>query len=174
MIEVRVGELAEADAGAVMRPVSTDFSPVNPAMTRFAAAAGSTVAEQCGRLGELPMGSAVITAGGDLAAPFIVHVAVRSTTEGATPAVVRLGLLNGLRRLEDWAIESVAIAPLGTGAGNLDAEESAESMLPVLYQHLAGSVSLTRVVVVVEDEYQRDAFSGAVARHAATGAETGS
>ncbi len=166
MIDVRIAPLEEVDAGAALRPVACDFSPVTPAMTRFDRAAGPAVAAQCRQVGDLPLGSAVITVGGDLAVPFVVHVAVRSADENPTPSVARQALLNGLRRLEDWAIESVAVAPLGTGAGNLDAEESAEAMLPVVVQHLRKPTHLSRVILVVEDEYQRAAFAAAVTRHA--------
>jgi O-acetyl-ADP-ribose deacetylase (regulator of RNase III) len=165
LIEVRVGRLEDVTAGAALRPVSCDFSPVNPTMSRFDQAAGPAVAQQCERLGDVPLGSAVITAGGALSVPFIVHAAVRSSSEAATASSVRLSLVNALRRLEEWAIESVAMAPLGTGAGNLDAEESAEVMIPVLARHLRGPGHLAAAVVVVEDEYQRTAFASAIDRH---------
>lgn len=172
MIEVRVGELADVEAGALMRPVSTDFSPVTPAMRRLEQAAGPAVEEQCARLGELPLGSAVITGAGSLPADFLVHVAVRSYDENPTAPVVRRGLLNGLRRLAEWEIEVVALPPLGTGAGNLDAEEAADAMLPVLADHLRGSSHPRRVILVVEDAYQSAAFHGAVERHAGELART--
>lgn len=174
MIEVRIGQIERLKADAALRPVACDFSPVNPTMSRFDLAAGPAVEEQCRRLGEMPVGSAVITAGGALPVPFVVHVAVRSAEDAATASVVRRGLLNGLRRLEEWAIETVAVAPLGTGAGHLDAEESAEAMLPVLAEHLRGSDHPSRVILVVEEEYQRAAFAAAVARHAGELAGTGS
>lgn len=167
MIQVRVAELADIEAGAVMRPVASDFSPVTPAMRRLDAAAGAIVAEQCARLGELPVGSAVITAAGDLAADFMVHVAVRSGDENPTPSVVRRGLINGLRRLEEWQIPTVALAPLGTGAGNLDAEEAADVMLQVLAEHLSAATHPRDVTLVVEDGYQEAAFAAALDRHAA-------
>ena len=141
MIEVKVGAPAAAEAGAVVRPVAADFSPVTPAMRRFDEAAGPAVAAQCARLGEIPLGSAVITAAGELPADFIVHVAVRSSLENPTVGVVRRGLLNALRRLEDWDIDVVALVPLGTGAGNLDAEEAARLVrVPLLFIVSEGDV----------------------------------
>lgn len=171
MIEVRVGELAAAVAGAVIRPVAADFSPVTPAMRRFSEAAGPVPAEQCAALGELPLGSAVITAAGAVEADFIVHVAIRTATDNPTPAVVRQGLLNALRRIDDWAIDVVALAPLGTGAGNLDAEESASVMVPVLLSYERESGRSFQATIVVEDAYQEAVFGAAVAR--LTGAQPG-
>lgn len=173
MIEVRIAELAGIEAGAVMRPVSSDFTPVTPAMRRLDQAAGPVVERQCAQMGDLPVGSAIITAGGDLPAPFIVHVAVRSAEENASEAGVRRGLQNGLRRLVEWEIESVAVAPLGTGAGNLDAEESAAVMMSVLMEHLRSATYPSRVVVAVEDPYQESVFAAAAERTSGAGAEPG-
>jgi O-acetyl-ADP-ribose deacetylase len=166
MIEVRIGRLEDAEVEAVLCPVSFDFSPVNAAAGRFQQAAGPAMMEQCGQVGELPVGSAVITAAGALPSRFVVHAAVRSADENVTATIVRRALLNGLRRLDQWGIGSVAVAPFGTGAGNLDAEESAGAMLPTLAEHLRSSEHLRRVVLFVEDEYQRGAFAAAIAQHA--------
>ncbi|MGH7606590.1 MAG: macro domain-containing protein, partial [Gemmatimonadales bacterium] len=114
----------------MLRPVSAEWDAVTPPMRRLEAAAGAQVEAACRRMGELPVGSAVITGAGALTAQFMVHVVVRSREEPVTPASVRRGLENGLRRLAEWAIESVAMAPLGTGAGNLDAEDAARIMIP--------------------------------------------
>lgn len=158
MIRVLLGELADTDAAAVLRPVTSEWGAVTPAMRRLEMAAGPELGEQCERLGELPVGSAVITVAGALRAQFMVHVAVRSREEPVTPALVRRGLTNGLRRLAEWGIDSVAMAPLGTGAGNLDAEIAAEAMADVLAAHLVREPYPSRVDVVVDSEYEKEAF----------------
>lgn len=165
MIEVRLGDLADVAADAIVRPVAADFSAVTPAMRRFEQAAGPGVAEQGQRLGEIPVGSAVITAPGSLAAQLIIHVSVRSATENATGSVVRQGFVNALRRAAEWGASSIAVAPLGTGAGNLDAETAADIMLAVLADHLRAGTGPERVVLVAEDPYQEGAFRAAVDRH---------
>jgi len=173
LIEVRAGSLAEMDVEALLRPVASDLSPVTPAMRRFDELAGAAAAESWRRAGELPVGSAVITPAGQLPARYVVHVAIRSLDENATAAIVRRGLLNGLRRLEEWEIASVAMAPLGTGAGNLDAEEAAGAMLPVLVEHLGAAAHPSRIVIVVEDPYQEAAFAAAVARYEGSSGQAG-
>jgi O-acetyl-ADP-ribose deacetylase len=115
------------------------------------------VMEQCRRQGELPVGSAVITAAGAAEAEYLVHVVVRSAEEPVSAAGVRRALENGLRRLADWGIREVALPPLGTGAGNLDAEDAAAVMVPLLVERIGAAV-LERAVIVAETEYERDAF----------------
>lgn len=165
MIRVVLGPLETAAASAILRPVTAEWDAVTAATRRLEVVAGPSVAEQCARLGELPVGSAVITAAGDLPVQFLVHAVVRSTDEAVSPGGVRRALQNGLRRLAEWGIDSVALPPLGTGAGNLDAEESAQTMLPVIVEHMRTSGHPSTVDIVVDSEYERAAFERAVAMH---------
>ena len=55
-------------------------------------------------------------------------------------------------------MRSVAMPPLGTGAGHLGIEESAELMIPVLIEHMESNAFTEAVVVVVESEYEEDVF----------------
>ncbi|HUF11930.1 MAG TPA: macro domain-containing protein [Longimicrobiales bacterium] len=164
MIRIRIGRLEEMEVPAYLRPVAADGSPVTPAMRRLDAAAGEAVREQLERGGELPVGSATITPAGDLPASFLISIVVRSQDEPVTEAAVERGLVNGLRRLREWAIDLAATVPLGTGAGNLDAEASARVMIATLRQELSPDSPPRDVIVVVESEYERDVFERALDR----------
>lgn len=168
MIRVVHGDLGATTLEAVLRPVSAEWDAVTPAMRRLEMAAGETVGEQCRRLGELPVGSAVITPAGELSAQFMVHVVVRSMDEPVTAAGVRRGLQNGLRRIAEWGIQRVAMAPLGTGAGNLDAEDAAAIMIELLDEQIRSGGPPSEVEIHVDSEYERDAFERHIARRGAT------
>jgi len=164
VIEIRRGELADVDAAAVVRPISADGMAATAAVRRLELAAGPGLDEDCRRLGELPPGAAAITPAGALAADFVIHVVVRSREEPASAALVRRALQNALRRVAEWGIASVALPPLGVGAGNLDAEESAGIMIPLLLEHAATSPGPFRAVIVVDGEYELDVFGRELAR----------
>jgi len=155
VIEVSTAELADVAAAAVMRPVAADFTPVTPLTRRLAVAAGAAVEEQCAQLGDLPLGSAAITGAGALPFAFMVHVAVRSVEEPVRPSTVRQALRNGFRRLAEWEIETVAMPLVGTGAGNLDAEEAVRIMLEVLDAHGTESSYPKLVKLVVDGSYEK-------------------
>lgn len=166
MIRVLHAELADTDAAAVMRPVSAEWDPVTPATRRLELAAGMELLEECRRLGDLPVGSAVMTGAGALRGPeFMVHVVIRSVDEQVTESIVRRGLQNGLRRLAQMRIESVAMAPLGTGAGNLDPEESAREMIPILLEHLANGAEPARIDLIVDSDYEKEVFERELKRY---------
>ncbi len=164
MIAIRLGDIARSGAPAILRPIASDWSAVTPAMRRLDVAAGPEMSAQAERLGDLPVGSAVITGAGDLTSQFLVHVVVRSREEPVSPAGVRRALVNGLRRVREWGIDRVAVVPLGTGAGNLDAEEAAGVMLPVLLRAQGESSAGLEVEVWVESEYERLAFEAELER----------
>jgi O-acetyl-ADP-ribose deacetylase len=165
VIRIVHGELAAATIEAVLRPVTAEWTATTHAMRRLEVAAGEVPAEQCLRLGELPVGSAVITSAGDLPAQFLIHAVVRSIEEPVTGSGVRRALLNGLRRLAEWGIARVAMAPLGTGAGNLDADEAAAVMIPVLLEHMQTGGPPTEVEIYVDSDYEKDVFERQLALH---------
>ena len=111
-------------------------------------------------MGEVPVGGAVITPGGALQADFLVHVVVQSGEEPVTASGVRKALVNGLRHACRLGVETMAIPPLGTGAGNLDAEAAADVMVPVLREHLEREDYPRHVLVMVTTAYEMETFAG--------------
>jgi O-acetyl-ADP-ribose deacetylase len=168
VIRVVQGDIASTTVEAVLRPVSAEWNAVTPAMRRLELAAGATVEAQCRAVGELPVGSAVITSAGELSARFMIHVVVRSVDEQVTEHGVRRGLQNGLRRLAEWGIREVAMPPLGTGAGNLDADESAALIIPILREQLLAGGPPSEFHIYVDSDYDREVFDAHV-RAASTG-----
>lgn len=158
MIHVALGTLAELPATALLNPVDAHWQAATPVSRRVEMAAGAELEAQRQALGELPVGSAVITSAGELPAQFLIHVVVRSREEPVSPAGIRRGLQNALRRAVEWGIRDLAMPPLGTGAGNLDAEEAAALMLPLLREHLENNDCPAQVSIVVESAYELEAF----------------
>lgn len=165
MIDVVLADIATVECAAIMRPVSAEWDPVTPAMRRLELVAGEVVAQQCSAMGELPIGSAVITSAGGAHAEFMVHVIVRSVVEPVSESVVQRALLNGLRRCVEWGIESLALPPIGTGAGNLDAEEVAQLMIPLIIEHMRDHPYPARVKLVADSEYEQAAFEQMLRYH---------
>ena len=165
MIDVVLADIAGVRATGILHPVSAEWDPVTPAMRRLEIAAGPGVADQCQKIGELPLGSAVITAAGGANADFLVHVIVRSIAEPVSESTVQRGLQNALRRCAEWGIETLAAPAIGTGAGNLDPEDVAQLMIPILFDHMAEAQFPTTVLLVADSEYERDAFEQMLKYH---------
>ncbi len=162
MIRVILSEGAEVESDAILRSVSSELEADTPFSRELEIRAGTGVSERLQAMGEFPVGAAVITPGGDLPFAFMIHVVLQSGEERVTPEGLRSALKNGLRRAEEWGLETLALPPLGTGAGNMDAGEAAAVMVPLISDHLRNSENPREVLVVVGTGYERDVFVQAV------------
>ena len=173
MIAVVRGDLAGMRSQGMLRPVTAEWAAVTPAMRRLEQTIGPEVEAQCQSLGELPVASALVTGAGGLNADLLIHVVVRSATEPVTAVVVTRGLMHGLMRAEEWGIDELSLPPLGTGAGNLDAEESAGVMVPILQEWLRGGSPPREIRIVVDSEYEYEAFDRKLRQAPALGGAAG-
>ncbi len=164
MIRVLVCGAEEAGSEAVLRSVSSNLEPDTPFSRGLELSAGSDVLDRLRSMGELPVGAAVITPGGDLTAAFLIHVVLQSSEEPVRVEGLRTALQNGLRRAEEWGLESLALPPLGTGAGNLETEESAAEMLSVIQRHIRHHDHPREVVILVSSSYEEGVFRQALDR----------
>jgi O-acetyl-ADP-ribose deacetylase (regulator of RNase III) len=164
VIRVRIDDLAFFDGEAIVRPVNEDLGATTPLLRRLELAAGAELHEQIRLHEPLPVGAAVVTPGGELAAKLLVHAVVMSRTERVSADSIRRALLSALQRVESWQINDVAIPPFGLGAGNLEIEESAKVMLGVIAQHLLGARYPETITLVAETADEERALSTALAR----------
>ena len=162
MIRVVVGELATQSVDGLVRPVRSDLAPVSAASRDIAAAAGAELEERLARLGALPIGGAVLTPAGDLAAGYLIHVVVMSEEEPQTSLSVQKALRNGLRRAADWGLGSIALPPLGLSVGMIEPEESARALVEILFDHLEEGVAPLDLTIVVGSAYEARLFDGLV------------
>lgn len=158
MIDVVRGELATTPTEGILRPVNARGDAVSAAGRRLELQAGSVPTDTLRELGDLPVGGAVITPGGELETSFVIHVVVQAADEPVSAAGVRRALENGLRRAAEWDLESLAVPPVGTGPGNLDAESAADLLLEVIASHVAAGGAPRRVQVVVESQYDEELY----------------
>jgi len=159
VIDVRREHLITADVECILRSVGSNLEPLTAVGREVEAAAGEDLLERMEQIGDLPVGGAVITPAGNLSASFIVHVALQSHDEPVSVGGVRKALQNGLRHACRMDIETLALPPLGTGAGNLDAEEAADVMFEVLRGHMENEEYPREVTVMVATEYELQAFA---------------
>ena len=158
MIRVKIGELADQQAEGLVYPINADLAPVTVAGRVIAQRAGAELEERLNHLGSIPVGGAVLTPAGGLSAGFLIHVVVQSSDEPETPVSVERALKNGLRRAVDWGLESVALPPLGLGAGALEPEEGARALVEILANHLAEGAAPLELTIVVGSDYEASLF----------------
>ena len=159
MIRVLIDDLAFLAVDAVVRPADQTLEPVTPAMSRLDRHAGEAF-RALRRVGApLEAGAAVVTGGGELAAPFVLHVVIRDDERSGTRDVVRRALMSAWQRAEAWELGSVAAPLVGAGAGQLGTEEAARLLVETFP---AGRPAPRELTIVVEDEDERAVVEAAI------------
>jgi serine/threonine-protein kinase len=162
MIRVVLGALADQPTDAVLRPIRSDLAPVSSVSRDVAQRAGDGVADRLRALGQIPVGGAVLTPGGGLAASFVIHAVVMSEDEPQSRASVEKALRNGLARATDWGLASLALPVLGLGAGSMEPEEAARGFVALLLEHVEAGRPPLDLTVVAGSEYERALVEGLV------------
>ena len=158
MIRVHHGSFRDVDAEGILRPIRTDLTPVSHLSRDLGTGAGESVEEKLSRSGSIPLGGAVMTPAGDLPFDFLIHVVVMSEDEPQTTATVQKAVRNGLRRATDWALDSLALPPLGIGVGTTEPEDSARALAEILYNHVDEGVPPLDFVIVVSTAFEAEMF----------------
>lgn len=161
MISVTVDDVAFVDAGAIARPVDAELRAITPLMRRLEQAAGDALVRQLRVNAPLDVGVAVVTGAGSLGVELMIHAVVATPTEAVSVDGVRRATTSALQRAHAFAVVRLAMAPFGLGAGNLDVEDAARAMIGAIAEHRSRAPQPAEIVIVVESEFEADAFRSA-------------
>jgi O-acetyl-ADP-ribose deacetylase (regulator of RNase III) len=162
VILVIVDDLATTTADAVLRPADESLGPLTPAMLRLDEQAGPRFAEQRRLTTPLKAGAAVVTGGGDLRAPYVLHVVIRDPDSRVGRDVVRRALVSAWQRATDWELSTIATPLVGTGAGQLSVEEAATLLAETFPAEPTGCP--TELHIVVERDADRELVEAIIRR----------
>lgn len=163
-IAVTIDDLAFVAADALARPVNGELRAITPVIRRLETAAGPALQRQLRLQQPLDVGAAVVTGAGDVEADLMIHAVVATETERVTRDGVRRATVSALQRAHDFAVDRLAISPFGLGAGNLDPDDAAQTMISAMRAHQLSRLRPVAVTIVVENDLEAEAFRSAIAR----------
>ncbi|HET7042152.1 MAG TPA: macro domain-containing protein [Gemmatimonadales bacterium] len=156
MIEVIVDDLGFVRADAVIRPADERLEPVQRAAARLDEQAGPKFGELRKVNNPLVVGAAVVTGGGELTAPLVIHAVIQSRQENVSRDTVRRALTSAWQRAAQFHLMSVAMPLVGAGAGQLPAEESARLIKETWNDPARLAEFPAALTIVVERERDRE------------------
>jgi O-acetyl-ADP-ribose deacetylase (regulator of RNase III) len=162
VIRVIVDDLATTTADAILRPTDEGLGALTPAMSKLDERAGPRFAEQRRLTTPLKAGAAVVTGGGDLTAPYVLHVVIRDPDSRVARDIVRRALVSAWQRATDWELNTIAAPLVGTGEGDLSLEEAAKLLAETFPSEPDGSPR--QLHIVVERDADRDLVEAIIRR----------
>jgi O-acetyl-ADP-ribose deacetylase (regulator of RNase III) len=157
-------DLASLRVDAVLRPAGESLEPLAATASRLDQQAGQRFADQHRVSSPLEAGAAVVTGGGDLVAPFVIHVVIRDSASPVARTTVRRALVSAWQRATEWGLGRIA-APLVGADGGLSLEESA-TLLVETFPRTGDADNPAELCIVVERQEDRDAVEAIVRRTA--------
>jgi len=166
-IELWNGDICDLEVDAIVNAASPSLwmsTGVGGALKRRG---GDAIEFAAVRQGPMPLGTAIVTTGGTLAARFVIHAvsidANRRTSSEAIAAAVR----SALERARQLEIASIAFPALGTGVGGFPLDEAARVTVETVRETIPSLPDLERLVFALRGAATYQAFESAIARGAA-------
>jgi O-acetyl-ADP-ribose deacetylase (regulator of RNase III) len=127
---------------------------------------GSSIQEECNRIGYCPVGQAVVTGGGDLRARWVIH-AVGPVWRGGNAgedADLASAVSSALARAEEIGAKSVALPAISTGAFGFPVERAARISVTAARTFAREARVVEKIVYCLFDERTFEIFRSELER----------
>ncbi len=165
-IDVWQGEIAELEVDALVIGSSESLFMTAAAAASVKRLGGIEIESAAVAQGPIEAGRAVVTAGGHLAAPYVIHTVAVGHDRRADADRLRAAVTSALAFCEPLRLHRLAIAPIGTEYGVFRVEEAADQLVAALLE--ASAPPLESIVVAVAHPNEARAVADALARQRAT------
>jgi len=120
---------------------------------------GSTIQEECNKIGGSFVGGAVITTGGNLKAKHVIHAVGPRMGEGDEDAKLRNAVLDSLKLMDEHGLKTIAFPAISTGIFGYPIEKCAKIMILTAKKYLAGETQIREVVFCLYSQPDYEVFN---------------
>ena len=159
-IEVVEGDITALEVDAIANAANDCLWMGGGVAGAIKRAGGDEIEREALLKGPIPIGSAVATGAGRLAARWVIHGAVMSQDLRTSGDLVEQTTRACLQLADELGCESLALPAFGTGVGRFPLEECARLMVAAIRGH--SPRTLTRVVFAVFGDEAARLFRAAV------------
>ncbi|HEX2140833.1 MAG TPA: macro domain-containing protein [Candidatus Limnocylindria bacterium] len=147
-IDVWQGDVAELEVDAIVVPANESLFMTSPVARAVKLRGGESVERDAVAQGPIAAGTAIVTAGGTLAAPYVIHVVGVGHELIADAARLAAALDSAFDIAARLGLKRLAMAPVGLQRGVFSAEESASVLVQVLTARADRAATLPESLVL--------------------------
>ncbi|MFX1374618.1 MAG: macro domain-containing protein [Promethearchaeota archaeon] len=107
---------------------------------------GSTIQEECNKIGGTFVGGAVITTGGNLKAKYVIHAVGPRMGEGNEDKKLENATLNSLKLMDEYNLKSIAFPAISTGIFGYPIERCSRIMISTVKEYLGGNTQIEEII----------------------------
>ena len=151
-IELIQGDITESDSDAIVNAANSLLVMGAGVAGAIRAKGGSSIQEECNKIGGCPVGDASVTGGGNLKAKYVIHAVGPQWGEGGDEdKKLKNATINSLKRAEELKLTSIAFPALSTGIFGFPMDRAASITLRAICDYLKGATCIKRVILVLFD-----------------------
>ena len=158
-IELKQGDITDLEVDAIVSSSNCELILGGGVSGAIRRKGGQSIADECNKIGTIPIGEAAVTAAGALPAKCVIHAACMSLGGWATEQGVRDSIKNALRRAEERGVKTIAFPAVGTGVAAFPVDRCAKILFQMINDHLRnGKSGIEKIYVVLLDEKKMAIF----------------
>ena len=164
-VETQKGDITLLAVDAIVNPANASLQLGGGVAGAIARRGGPRIQQECDAIGGTPVGTAVATTGGELAARYVVHAVGPRWGEGEEENKLASATTAALRVAEGKGARSIALPAISTGIFGYPLDEAARVIVGAVRQYLSpGRSTLERVVLCLFDDTSLQVFERELAR----------
>ena len=148
-LEILDGDIAAETTDAIVNAANNEFWMGAGVAGAIKARGGRDIEREAIAQGPVEPGECVVTAGGRLAARYVIHAAVMGQDLKTSAELIDRATHNALATAEAHQLESIAFPAFGTGVGGFPVDECARIMIAAIRGHATPATSLRLVRLVL-------------------------
>ncbi len=145
VIRLVEGDITEQDTDAIVNPANSQLILGGGVAGAIRRKGGPRIQEECNRIGGTPVGTAVLTSGGNLKAKWVIHAVGPRMGEGDEDNKLRSATLSALRLADKHQMQSLTFPAISTGIFGYPMDRCADIMLHTVADYLQGETGLKEV-----------------------------
>jgi O-acetyl-ADP-ribose deacetylase len=161
-IELWNGDICDLEVDAIVNAASTSLWMATGVGGALKRAGGDEIEFAAVRQAPVPVGGAVVTGAGRLAARHVIHAVSLDRDRRTSSLAIEAAVRSAMARAREIGVLSVAFPALGTGVGGFPLDEAARTTVNTVRDELAGSPSIERVIFALRGAAAYRAFSEAL------------
>ena len=172
-IELWNGDICDLEVDAIVNAANLSLWMSTGVGGEIKRAGGDAIEFAAVRQAPVPLGDAIVTPAGKLAARAVIHAVSLDRDRRTNAAVIERAVRSAMARARDLKARSVAFPAMGTGVGGFPLDEAARVTVQAVRDEVDASPTIEHVIFAMRGAAAYQAFEHALAATAAATAPTG-
>ena len=161
-IELWNGDICDLEVDAIVNPANLSMWMATGVGGALKRAGGDAIEFAAVRQAPVPLGEAIVTTGGKLAARAIIHAVSLDRERRTSGPIIEAAVRSAMARAREIGATSIAFPALGTGVGGFPLDEAARITVDTVRDELTRSPAIEHVTFALRGAAPYEAFQAAI------------